>query len=135
MERAGFEADKNRIFVMDLNTKIITDITKPIDQSADNILWSKDAKTIYFTSCVDAVHQLYSYSLTAKKDPLREITNGLSDIGSIDLSVDGKLTNIVATRVNMSSPTEIYKIELAKGNLYKLTSTNDDELKNSNWVK
>lgn len=129
MERAGFEADKNRIFVMDLNTKIITDITKPIDQSADNILWSKDAKTIYFTSCVDAVHQLYSYSLTAKKDPLRKITNGLSDIGSIDLSVDGKLTNIVATRVNMSSPTEIYKIELAKGNLYKLTSTNDDELK------
>lgn len=129
MERAGFEADKNRIFVMDLNTKIITDITKPIDQSADNILWSKDAKTIYFTSCVDAVHQLYSYSLTAKKDPLRKITNGLSDIGSIDLSIDGKLTNIVATRVNMSSPTEIYKIELAKGNLYKLTSTNDDELK------
>lgn len=128
MERAGFEADKNRIFVMDLNTKIITDITKPIDQSADNILWSKDSKTIYFNSCVDAVHQLYSYTLTAKKDPLRKITNGLSDLGSIDISFDGKVSNIIATRVNMSTPTEIYRIELAKGNMYKLTSTNDDEL-------
>jgi dipeptidyl aminopeptidase/acylaminoacyl peptidase len=129
MERAGFEADKNRIFVMDLATKVITDITKPIDQSADNILWSKDSKTIYFTSCVDAVHQLYSYSLFAKKDPLRKITNGLSDLGSIDISFDGKVSNIVATRVNMSSPTEIFRIELTKGNSYKLTSTNDDELK------
>lgn len=128
MERAGFEADKNRIYVMDLTTKVITDITKPIDQSADNILWSRDSKTIYFTSCVDAVHQLYSYNLTAKKDQLRKITNGLSDIGSIDLSFDGKISNIVATRVNISSPTEIYKIELTKGNLYKLTSTNDDVL-------
>lgn len=128
MERAGFEADKNRIYVMDLTTKVINDITKPIDQSADNILWSRDSKTIYFTSCVDAVHQLYSYNLTAKKDQLRKITNGLSDIGSIDLSFDGKISNIVATRVNISSPTEIYKIELTKGNLYKLTSTNDDVL-------
>ncbi len=128
MERAGFEADKNRIFVMDLTTKVITDITKPIDQSADNILWSKDSKTIYFTSCIDAVHQLYSYNLVAKKDPLRKITNGLSDIGNIDLSFDGKVSNIVATRVSISTPTEIYKVELAKGNLYKLTTTNDEEL-------
>jgi dipeptidyl aminopeptidase/acylaminoacyl peptidase len=128
MERAGFEADKNRIFVMDLTSKVITDITKPIDQSADNILWSKDSKTIYFTSCVDAVHQLYSYNLSAKKDQLRKITNGLSDLGNIDLSFDGKISNIVATRVSISSPTEIYKIELTKGNLYKLTSTNDEVL-------
>lgn len=128
MERAGFEADKNRIFVMDLNTKVITDITKPFDFSADNILWSKDSKTIYFTACVDAVHQLYSYNLLAKKDPLRKITNGMSDLGSIDLSFDGKSIDIIATRVNMSSPTEIYKIELLKGNSYKLTNTNDAEL-------
>ncbi len=128
MERAGFEADKNRIFVMDLTSKVITDITKPIDQSADNILWSKDSKTIYFTSCVDAVHQLYSYNLSAKKDQLRKITNGLSDLGNIDLSFDGKISNIVATRVSISSPAEIYKIELTKGNLYKLTSTNDEVL-------
>jgi dipeptidyl aminopeptidase/acylaminoacyl peptidase len=128
MERAGFEADKNRIFMMDLNTKVITDITKPFDFSADNILWSKDSKTIYFTACVDAVHQLYSYNLLAKKDPLRKITNGMSDLGSIDLSFDGKSIDIIATRVNMSSPTEIYKIELLKGNSYKLTNTNDAEL-------
>lgn len=128
MERAGFEADKNRIFVMDLSTKNITDITKAYDFSADNILWSKDSKTIYFTACVDAVHQLYSYNLLAKKDQLRKITNGMSDLGSIDLSFDGKSTNIIATRVNMSNPTEIYKIELLKGNSYKLTKTNDDEL-------
>lgn len=135
MERAGFEADKNRIFVMDLSTKIITDILKPYDFSADNILWSKDSKMIYFTACVDAVHQLYSYNLSSKKDQLRKITNGMSDLGSIDLSFDGKINNIVCTKVNMVTPTEIYKIELQKGNNYKLTNTNDDELKKLEVVK
>lgn len=128
MQRPGFEADKNRIFVMDLSNNNIVDITKNLDQSADNILWSRDSKIIYFTSAVDAVHQLFSYTINAKKDALRKITTGMSDLGSIDLSFDGKLTHIVATKVNISTPTELHRIELAKGNTYKITKTNDDVL-------
>lgn len=130
MERAGFEADKNRLMVMDLTSKSMVEITKTIDQSADNILWTKDSKTIYFTSCVDAVHQLYSYSLTAKKDALRKITNGLSDINNIDISFDGKNTFIIGTRVNISTPAEIYRIETLRGNQVLLSHTNDDLLDN-----
>jgi dipeptidyl aminopeptidase/acylaminoacyl peptidase len=128
MERAGFEADKNRIMLMDLATKSTIEVTKALDQSADNILWSKDSKSIYFTSCVDAVHQLYVYSTIAKKDAIRKITNGMSDLNSIDLSYDGKINHIVATKVNMSTPTEIYRIETLKGNMYNLSHTNDELL-------
>lgn len=128
MERAGFEADKNRLMVMDLQSKSVFEVTKSLDQSADNVLWAKDSKTIYFTSCVDAVHQLYSYSLITKKDPIRKITNGMSDLNSIDLSFDGKINYIIATRVNMSSPTEIYRIETLKGNQYLLSHANDELL-------
>ena len=135
MERAGFEADKNRIMLMEIASGNISEITKDIDQSADNILWSKDSKTIYFTSAVDAVHQLYSYTLSLKKDALRKITNGMSDLGSIDLSYDGKKYDIIATKVNMSSPTEIHRIDLAKGNTYKLTKTNDSELEKIKFGK
>lgn len=128
MERAGFEADKNRLMVMDLVTKSTQDIISSVDQSADNILWSKDSKSIYFTSCVDAVHQLYVYTVGLKKDALRKITNTQSDIGSIDISFDGKSSSIIATRVNMSHPTEIYRIETLKGNQYLLSHANDDLL-------
>lgn len=128
MERAGFEADKNRLVVYDLASKSLMEITKNIDQSADNILWAKDSKSIYFTSCVDAVHQLYVYTLSAKKDPIRKITNGLSDLGSIDLSFDGKQTYVIATKVNMSTPTEVYRVDVLKGNLNQLSHTNDDLL-------
>lgn len=125
MKRAGFEADKNRLMIMDLTSKLLVEATANLDQSADNIVWTKDSKTIYFTSCVDAIHQLFSYSLTAKKDAIRKITNGLSDLGGIELSFDGKVSNIIATRVNMSAPTEIYRIETLKGNAYLLSHTND----------
>lgn len=128
MERVGFEADKNRLFVMDLTTKSILDLTKNLDQSADNILWSKDSKSIYFTSCIDAVHQLYVYNLIAKKDNIRKITNGLSDLGSIDLFFDGKINHIISTRVNISTPTEIYRTETLKGNQYNLSNANTDLL-------
>jgi dipeptidyl aminopeptidase/acylaminoacyl peptidase len=74
MKRAGFEADKNRLMIMDLNSKLFVEATANLDQSADNIVWSKDSKIIYFTSCVDAVHQLFSYTLAAKKDAIRKIT-------------------------------------------------------------
>ena len=125
MERAGFEADKNRIMVKELATNIKIEATKNIDQSADNILWSKDSKFIYFTSCTNAVHQLYSYSIYAKKDAIRKITNTMSDLGNIEWCFDGKQNQIIATRVNMSKPVELCKINVQTGDQTQITKTND----------
>ncbi|MEN9369210.1 MAG: hypothetical protein RI952_75 [Bacteroidota bacterium] len=125
MERAGFEADKNRIVVLELATKTLKEITKNLDQSADEMCWSPDAKTIYFSSCTNAVHQLYAYSLNAKTNNLVKITNGLTDMGAISLAVDAKGASLIATKTSMSRPAEVVKVDVLKGKIEQLTNTND----------
>lgn len=125
MERAGFEADKNRIVVLELATKTLKEITKNLDQSADEMCWSPDSKTIYFASCTNAVHQLYAYSLNAKTNNLVKITNGLTDMGAISLAVDAKGTSLIATKTSMSRPAEVVKVDVLKGKIEQLTNTND----------
>jgi dipeptidyl aminopeptidase/acylaminoacyl peptidase len=125
MERPGFEADKNRLMICDLQSGTITEASKYIDQSVDNILWSKDSKFIYFSSCINAVHQVYAYNVSAKKDAMRRITNTSSDLGGLGLGFDGKKYHLVATHVNMSSPTELYKIDIRSGEQLPLTHAND----------
>lgn len=125
MERPGFEADKNRLMICDLESGIITEASKYIDQSVDNVLWSKDSKYIYFSSCINAVHQVYAYTVSAKKDAMRRITNTSSDFGGLGLGFDGKKFHLVATRVNMSNPTELYKIDIRSGEQFPITHVND----------
>ena len=125
MERAGFEADKNRIVVLDLATKTLNEITKDLDQSADEMIWSPDSKTIYFASCTNAVHQLYAYAINAKTANLVKITNGLTDMGAISLATDAKSTYLIATKTSLSRPAEIVKVDVLKGKMETLTSTND----------
>jgi dipeptidyl aminopeptidase/acylaminoacyl peptidase len=125
MERAGFEADKNRIVVLDLATKTLNEITKDLDQSADEMIWSPDSKTIYFASCTNAVHQLYAYAINAKTANLVKITNGLTDMGAISLATDAKSTYLIATKTSLSRPAEIVKVDVLKGKMETLTTTND----------
>lgn len=50
MERAGFEADRKRLMVMERATGKITDHTTGFELSVDEILWAEDSKSIYFTA-------------------------------------------------------------------------------------
>ncbi|MFA5404540.1 MAG: hypothetical protein WC358_06365 [Ignavibacteria bacterium] len=52
MERDGYEADKNRLFVLDFETNIKTYVTKDLDQNAEGLNWTADGKSIYFISGV-----------------------------------------------------------------------------------
>lgn len=48
MERDGYEADKNRIFILDTATGAKTDLTSDWDYTADAIAWNPDGKSLYF---------------------------------------------------------------------------------------
>ncbi len=50
MEHDGYEADKNRIFVMDKPGGTKVDLTADWDYSVDAVAWSPDEKYLYFTA-------------------------------------------------------------------------------------
>ncbi|MEE4177871.1 MAG: S9 family peptidase [Bacteroides sp.] len=105
MERPGFEADKNRILIMDFQTGNWHDYSEGFDQSSDHFVWSLDSRMLYFLSGVNATYQLYSLDMGSGR--INQITSGMHDYQSVALA--GKY--LIAQRMSMSMPTEIYRVE------------------------
>lgn len=122
MERPVYEADKERIMVLDMNTRTWTDYSKSFDQSSSNFAFSDDSKTLYFISGFHATYQIYS--LNFNDGVIRQITKGDHDYTS--LLVKGDV--MVGQRMAINMPAEMYKIDIASGQETQLTFTNKNIL-------
>jgi len=105
MEKDGFESDKNRIMIMDLQTGTHRDFSVGFDQSSRDFAWSADSRRLFFVSGINATHQLYA--LDTRDGSIKQLTTGTHDYQSV--AVAGRF--LVATRMTMSAPTEIFRIE------------------------
>lgn len=126
MERDGYEADKNRLFVMDLTTGTKTYVTENFDNNVESFVWNTDNKTVFFVATVEAKTQLFLIDILTKE--LKTITQGKHDYTSVALG-SGKL---IATRQSMSQPTEIYSVDINSGEATELSFENKhilDQLK------
>lgn len=118
METPGFESDKARLFVYDLDTKTKKYLNQNLDQSAANFNWSGDGQKIFFISGINATYQVYSVDVETSIS--LAVTKGPHDYTSLLLS-NGVM---VGTKMSMSLSTEIFKIDAATGNETQLTFTN-----------
>lgn len=118
MERDGYEADKNRLFVMDLETGKKKDFTKNFDQSVGNLAWDKDNNTIWFISDYHATDEIYSLNTTSGE--IKKHTDGIHNYTSV-VPVNGSL---ITTQVSMSKPAEIYRTDPATGKDEELSFIN-----------
>jgi dipeptidyl aminopeptidase/acylaminoacyl peptidase len=120
MERDGYESDQNRLFVMDMETKAKTYCTKNFDQEAENVAWGSDGKSIYFTSDWHATDEIYRIDLTDNK--ITKLTEGIHNYTGVIPAGD----RLIATRMSMSSPVEIFSVDPTTGKDTQLTFTNKD---------
>ncbi len=117
MATPGYESDKDRLFVMNLETGEKEYITKNFDQNVKNLIWDNDNKTIYFISGIHATYQIYKVNTETKE--FTQITKGVHNYNSF--SKAGNV--IIGERMSMSQATEIYKIS-ENGDEEQLTFTN-----------
>lgn len=147
MQTPGFEADKDRIMLIEFNSpamiglkksiekhstksgkplqmtsRIYTDLSEGFDQSSGNFSFSNDGKYIYFISGVQATYQVYKMDISNKK--ITQITKGDHDIQAYAIS--GK--DLIITKMRMDLPSEIFKWK-ADGTEEQLTFTNRSILK------
>lgn len=118
MERDGYEADKNRLFVMDLASGEKTYVTENFDYNTDAFVWNTDNETLYLMASVNGTVQLYAANRTTKE--LKAITEGKHNYTSVALG-NGKL---IAGRQSMSQPTELYSVDISSGEATELTFEN-----------
>ena len=136
MATAGYESDKDRLMVYDIASKTKTDLTQNLDQSASNMVWSKDGSIIYFISGVQATFQIYSANVASGET--KQLTNGWHDYTSLSLAGD----ELIGTKMSMSMASEIFRINPATGLETQLTFTNKniyDKIKmgkvTQKWIK
>jgi dipeptidyl aminopeptidase/acylaminoacyl peptidase len=118
MSRDGYEADKNRLMVRNMATGEVKDYTLAFDQNVSNLEWDESGQSIWFISDYHATENIYQLDLAS--GAITQKTQGVHDYTGIS-SANGKL---IATRMSMSIPTELYSVDKATGEAVNLSEVN-----------
>jgi dipeptidyl aminopeptidase/acylaminoacyl peptidase len=118
MQRDGYESDKLRLFVLDLSTNEKSELTKEIDQSAEQLRWGKDGKLIYFASDWQGTRHIYSVNV--ENNEIVKISDGLCDYVAFEILGD----KIIGQRHSISKPDEIYSIDIKTGETKEISFIN-----------
>ena len=133
MERDGYEADKQRLIVADIQTsdapeampevKGIKDITVDFKYNASAPVWSADSKNIYFASLAEGLQGMFRAYEEAESWEIERITGEdmWYDFGSpfhIAEAEDGSKT-FYTTWCSMDFPTELVAVTAGKETSYK----------------
>lgn len=136
MERDGYEADKNRLFLMDMASREKKDLTASFDHNIASPVWDREKPYIWFVSNVSATEQIHAIDLQTGE--ITKVTEGMQDFVQVLNAGD----ILIAVRMSISSPSEIYSIDLASGTATNISNINTPVLSQltlgdveERWVK
>lgn len=138
MERDGYESDKLRLMVMDLESGTQTDLTEHFDYGVSGIAWSNDDAELFAVVMYRGMNEIFAFN--RHSCTVRQVSHGYHDVHGFELS-DG---NIYANQVSIQYPSELFHYNAsdscAEG--VKLTTVNDDILSQvrmgkveEHWIK
>ncbi|MBQ0060579.1 MAG: S9 family peptidase [Bacteroidales bacterium] len=117
MERDGYESDRNRLCVMDLQKHTKTYVTEDFDSGVDGFVWNSDSKSLYFYGVWHGVSMIYSTNL---KGNVKQITEGQYDFTISQLMGD----KLLIGRHSMMEPDELYTLVPQTKKITQLTTEN-----------
>lgn len=129
MARDGYEADKNRLMVKDLESGRVIDYTSNFDQDIHAPVWNLMGDAIFFISNRHATGDIYRMNLPG--GDIHKITDGKNNYTSVT-PIGGQL---ITTRMSMSAPTDIYAINPVDGSAQNISSINKPIMNKINMGK
>ena len=147
MERDGYEADKLRLFVMNLATGEKRELSADYKYNVESLLWSAESDKIYFTSGINGRNAILVVDINKELGGkiegneatgpipadynygagIRRITpdSAWFNFGSLSLLNSNTL---LATSTSLLRPAEIVTVDIASGEFKEITSENADIL-------
>ena len=126
MERAGYEADRQRLCICDLQTFEKTYVTESFDSSVDDFCWAPDSYSLYYIGVWHATENLYSTNL---KGEVKQLTNEWADFGSLQMLNDKQ---ILAEQHSFTAPADLWIVtpgdSIANTKEMKITEVNKEIL-------
>ena len=119
-----YEADRWRVMLYDRAAGRIENLTETFDRSAEELAWSPDSKTIYFTAENETQKPVYAMAARFGAAPKKIIADTYNT--AISFSADGK--TLVFERTSLTLPAEIFTASSDGSNVRQLTHQNDSIL-------
>lgn len=120
MERDGYESDRNRLCVFNLQSGAKKYVTESFLSGVDDYCWAADNKTLYFTGVWHATSMIHSTNL---EGDVKQLTDGMYDYVSVATLGDGKL---LTKRHSLSEADELFTVDLQANNaVTRITKEND----------
>lgn len=117
MERDGYEADLDRLFVYDIKDGTRTWITKGWDFDVSNIKWA-DNNTVYFICSHLGTSQLFRTDLQGAG--VTKVTEGVHNLGPFSLN-----SGVIVSEIcSMSMAYELCNIDIKTSSVNQITSIN-----------
>jgi dipeptidyl aminopeptidase/acylaminoacyl peptidase len=117
----GYESDRWRVMLYDRTAGRIENLTETFDHSAEELAWSPDSKTIYFTAENETQKPVYAMAARFGAQP-KQIISGTYN-SAISFSADGK--TLVFERTSLTLPAEIFAASGDGSGVRQLTHQND----------
>ena len=127
MERNGYEADRQRLCICDLQSGEKRYVTESFDSNVDDFVWAADSHTLYYIGVWHATVNLYRTDLEGN---VAQLTNEQADWGALatlpSASAEGSSTRLLMERHDFFHPADLYLVSI--DNTYAgVQLTNDSE--------
>lgn len=122
MEHDGYESDKNRLMMLNMETGKKTDLSSETENDVLSFALDADGKTIWITSDEKAKDAIFSIDIDSKK--ITRLTNDVCDYASVADAGDV----LIASRMSMKAPSEIYSIDKKTGVATNISNVNTKAL-------
>ena len=118
---AANESDRWRVMLYDRKSGKSENLSEKFDRSAQELAWSPDSKTIYFTAENETLMPVYAMSARAGGEPKKIVAEGFNT--GISFSKDGKV--LAFERTSLAMPAEVFVATGDGSNAKQLTHHND----------
>ncbi len=122
--KAGYEADRWRLMVMERTSGKTSVVTETLDRNVESMAWTPDSKRLFFT--IDDRGRQAIQMISPAGGAARSIITGKSTTDDVQFTPDGK--TMVYTESSASMPLEIFRVSSAGGATVPLTKLNDSTL-------
>ncbi len=119
-----YESDRWRVMLYDRQSGKIENLSEGFDRSANELAWSPDSKTIYFTAENETQQPVYAMVARAGAEPKKIVADTYNT--AISFSADGK--TLVFERTSLTMPAEILSAASDGSNVRELTHQNESIL-------
>jgi dipeptidyl aminopeptidase/acylaminoacyl peptidase len=118
--RPGFEADRWRLWLLDVASGGRRCLTDGVDASVDSVAWAPDGRTLYVTVVQEGKGAILA--VPAAGGPATRVWHG-GVVGGVGVSPDGAWLYFV--RSTMRAPNEVFRLKLWSGELAPVTRVNE----------